>query len=173
MTSRAVRSHFTSGTRKSASSRVFSPSSDSAAASSLRSISMATDRASVSTTSIGRRRRMAGNRRSAMAAAKRMEARSRAKRSRTPGRNTLTATVCAFSPSPMRALCTCAIEAAAIAGPNSLNSLSIGMSKEASMVRTASSRGKGGSRSCRVSRSAAARTPTTSGRVARNWPNLT
>ena len=33
--------------------------------------------------------------------------------------------------------------------------------------------GNGGIRSCRVSRSRASATPTTSGRVARNWPSFT
>ena len=51
-TSLAVRSQSTVGTRKSGSSSVFSAISDSAAASSRRSISIATERRSVSTTSI-------------------------------------------------------------------------------------------------------------------------
>ena len=55
-TSRAVRSQSTVGTRKSASSRVFSAISDSAAASSRKSISIATERASVATASTGRSR---------------------------------------------------------------------------------------------------------------------
>ena len=66
-TSRAVRSHSGCGTRKLGSSRVFSASSDMAAASSRRSISMATDRASVSTTSCGRSRLASGTKRSNMA----------------------------------------------------------------------------------------------------------
>ena len=40
-------------------------------------------------------------------------------------------------------------------------------------MRTPLPRGKGGMRSCSRSRSRAAATPTMSGRVARNWPNLT
>ena len=69
------------GTRKSGSSLVFSAISDSAAASSRRSISIATERASVSTTSTSRRRRASA--RIALGAAARRSSnasRSRAKR---------------------------------------------------------------------------------------------
>ncbi len=42
-----------------------------------------------------------------------------------------------------------------------------------SIFTTATARGNGGIRSCSVSRSRATETPTTSGRVARNWPSFT
>ncbi len=60
-TSRAVSSHSTPGTRKPSSAAVSSAISESAAASSRRSISIATERASVSTTATGLRRRAAGS----------------------------------------------------------------------------------------------------------------
>ena len=46
-------------------------------------------------------------------------------------------------------------------------------SKRARSAASASACGNGGMRSCRLSRSRATSTPTTSGRVARNWPSLT
>ena len=54
-----------------------------------------------------------------MPAAKNMSARSRWKRHSTPGRRILTATSRSLSPSRTLARCTCAIEAAATASPNS------------------------------------------------------
>ena len=84
--------------------------------------------------------------------------RSRAKPSRTPGRTTLTATVSSPSGVRMRALCTCAIEAAAIGSLNSRKSSSMGRPSAISTMRTASARGKGGIRSCSRSRSRAAAT---------------
>ena len=87
-----VRSQSTEGTAKSGSSRVFSAISDSAAASSRRSISMATERDSVSTISIERSRRASADQDSAVRAANISEPRSRRKRSAIWGRSTLTAT---------------------------------------------------------------------------------
>ena len=59
-TSRPVRSQSTAGTRKPGSSRVFSASSESAAASSRMSISILVVWASASVISTGRSRRVAG-----------------------------------------------------------------------------------------------------------------
>ena len=75
-TSRAVRSQSTVGTRKSRSSRVFSAISESAAASSRKSISSATERASVATTSTSRKRRASADTRSPVRAAKKKASRS-------------------------------------------------------------------------------------------------
>ena len=88
---RAVRSQSTAGTRKSGSSLVFSAISEIAAASSRRSISMVTERASVSTTSIMRSRRASAD---PLGSARREIERVEigAKRRSTPGRSTFTAT---------------------------------------------------------------------------------
>ncbi len=169
-TSRAVNSQSGFGTRKSPSSRVFSPNSDSAAASSLRSISMATERISVSTTSTKRRRLASALQPSASSAPRRMALRSRANRSRTPGRSTLTATL---RPSCVSAGCTCAIEAAATGGSKAWNASETGRPSACATIRSASACGKGGIRSCSEERSFATFMPTRSGRVARNWPNFT
>ena len=114
----AVRSQSTAGTRKSGSSLVFSAISESAAASSRRSISIATERRSVSTTSIMRSRRASAERLSAWRAAKVKASRSTRKRRSTPGRSTFTATGLRPSGVATSARCTCAIEAAATGGPN-------------------------------------------------------
>ena len=87
-----VRSQSTVGTRKSGSSRVFSAISDSAAASSRRSISIVTERDIVLMTSISRSRRASAECVSALCATKKKSARSRRKRAATFGRSTLTAT---------------------------------------------------------------------------------
>ena len=137
-TSRSVRSHSGSGTRKSASSRVFSASSESAAASRRRSISIATERASVSTTSRARRRLASGTKRSNSRAAKRIACSSRANCSRTPGRITLTATSRPPAASARRAWCTCAIEAAAIGSLKLANRRSSGRPSAISTILTAS-----------------------------------
>ena len=134
---------------------------------------MVTERASVSTTPTGRRRRISGKKRSRVLAAKAMAARSRRNLARTPGRNTFTATVRSPSGPATVALWTWAMEAAAIGSLSEENTAESGRPKDAEMIASASDRGKGGIRSCRDSRSRATRTPTTSGRVARNWPNLT
>ena len=130
--------------------------------------SIRTLRASVSTTSTMRRRRASAEWRSARRAAKYMSERSRAKRRSTPGRNTLTATSRSPTSSRTRARCTCAIEAAATAGPKLTNTASSGFSKADTIAASASLCGNGGSLSCRLSRSSAIAAPTTSGRVARN-----
>ncbi len=97
MTSRVVRSQSIAGARISGSSFEFSANSDAAAASSRKSISIRTERARVSTTWTGRRRRISGAARSASRAAKNMSARSRANRRSIPARSTFTAT--GFAPS--------------------------------------------------------------------------
>ena len=97
MTSRVVRSQSIAGARISGSSFEFSANSEAAAASRRKSISIRTERASVSTTWTRRRRRISGAHRSASRAAKNMSARSRAKRRSTPARSTFTAT--GFAPS--------------------------------------------------------------------------
>ncbi|CAM5218935.1 hypothetical protein BTHI11S_00858 [Bosea thiooxidans] len=168
--SRAVSCQSGSGTRKSASSFVFSANSERAAASSRRSISIATERARVSTTPVKRRRRASAERASAVSAPKRIAARSRLKRSRMPGRRILTAT---SRPSFSRARWTWAIEAAATGSLNSTKIASSFSSCAASTMARASAIEKAGIRSCRADRSSAIFMPTTSGRVARNWPNLT
>ena len=117
-TSLAVRSQSTAGTRKSGSALVFSAISDSAAASSRRSISSATERRKVSTVSISRSRRASADRLSACCAAKVKASRSTRKRRSTFGRSTFTATGLLPSGVATSARCTCAIEAAATAGPN-------------------------------------------------------
>jgi hypothetical protein len=72
-----------------------------------------------------------------------------------------------------RALCTWAIEAAATASPNAMNTVSIGEPNAASSAATAVARSAGAMRSCSFSSSEATLAPTMSGRVARNWPSLT
>ncbi len=134
-TSRVVRSQSISGARNSGSRIRFSANSDAAAASRRKSISMRTLRASVSTTSTRRRRRRLGSKRSAVRAAKNISERSRAKRRSTPGRSSLTATSRSPSLVRTRARCTCAIEAAATASPNSTNTVSILAPKDASTRR--------------------------------------
>ena len=97
----------------------------------------------------------APRRRSARRAARRRTCRRDRVRNaaRRPGRSTLTAT----SRSPLRvatsARCTWAIEAAATASPNSTNTSSIGAPNAASTRATATSRGHGAMRSCRLSSS--------------------
>ena len=133
-TVRAVRSQSTAGTRKSGSSFVLSRISAMAAASSRRSISIVTERASVSTTSMSRSRRASAEWRSALRAAKYSVSRSDLKRRSMPGRSTFTASVCPSA----SALCTCAIEAAATAGPNEANSSRSGLPSAAATVASAS-----------------------------------
>jgi hypothetical protein len=75
--------------------------------------------------------------------------------------------------SNISARCTCAIEAAATGGPNTANVSDTGRSKAAATMRSASTCANGAILSCSDSRSRASTTPTTSGRVARNWPSFT
>ena len=65
------------------------------------------------------------------------------------------------------------MEAAATGGPNSAYSVSTGAPSASLITLRASSVPKGAIRSWRFSRSRASAAPTMSGRVARNWPNLT
>jgi|GEM_PF-6059362 len=95
---------------------------------------------------------------------------SRRKACSIPGRSTLTATVL---PSGVTALCTCAIEAAAMAGLNSVNNSSTGAPSSSATMRRASASSKGGTRSCSERSSAAISAPTTSGRVESIWPSFT
>ena len=125
-----VRSQSTVGTRKSGSSRVFSAISDSAAASSRRSISIATERDMVLMTSISRSRRASAEWASALCATKKKSARSRRKRAATLGRSTLTATEVRTPSRSVSPRCTCAIEAAATAGPKLANACATGRSSE-------------------------------------------
>ena len=173
-TSRAVRSQSTAGTRKSVSSRVFSAISESAAASSRKSISIATERASVATASTGRSRCASSDRLSALRAAKKKASRSDLKRRSMPGRRIFTATGFA------RAV---GLDLGAMhlrdrgGGDRRARSWhrprSSGLPKAAATTASASLCGNGAILSCRLSRSRAICLPTTSGRVARNWPSLT
>ena len=172
-TSFDVRSQSTVGTRKSVSLALFSANSEAAAASSRKSISMRTERARVSTTSTMRRRRASAKWRSAKRAAKNMSERSREKRFSTPGRRIFTATSRSPCSSRTRALWTCAMEAAASGSASSMKVSWSGRPKAASMVLTAMARPKGSMRSCSISSSRTTLGPTTSGRVARNWPSFT
>ncbi len=95
---------------------------------------------------------------------------SRASRSRTPGRSTLTAT---WRPSGVTARWTCATEAEPIgSGSTEANRLSSGRPKLASISRRIAAKGTGGTLSCKVIRLRAASSPTMSGRVASAWPSL-
>ena len=117
-TSRAVRSQSTAGTRKSGSSLVFSAISDSAAASSRRSISIATERRQrVDDLDQAQPPRLG---RQALGVARREDegVEIARKRRSTPGRSTFTATGLRPSAVATSARCTCAIEAAATGGPN-------------------------------------------------------
>ena len=125
-----VRSQSTVGTRKSGSSRVFSAISDSAAASSRRSISIATERDIVLMTSISRSRRASAECASALCATKKKSARSRRKRAATLGRSTLTATDLRTPSRSVSPRCTCAIEAAATGGPRLANACATGRSSD-------------------------------------------
>ena len=173
ITSRVVRLQSTTGARTSGSSFEFSTNSDAAAASSRKSISMRTERASVSTTWASRRRRNSGARLSANRAANAMSERSRPKRRSVPARSTLTATGRKPSLVCTSARWTWAIEAAATGSPKLSNSDSIFMPKEASTMATAISRLIGATRSCSRSSSMATLPPTMSGRVERNCPSFT
>ena len=134
-----------------ASSLVFSAISESAAASRRKSISIATERASVSTTSISRSRRASAD--SALGDARdeaqRCEIARRSARS-TPGRSTFTATAREPSRVAISARCTCAIEAAATGAPKLTNSASTGLREGAARRRLPPTAcGNGGIRSCR------------------------
>jgi hypothetical protein len=96
---------------------VFSAISDSAAASSRRSISMPTERASVRTISISFSRRASAESASMWRAANISASRSTLKLCCTFGRNTFTAATRRTPFVSISARCTCAIEAAATAGP--------------------------------------------------------
>ena len=173
-TSLVVRSQSTGGTRKSGSSLVFSAISESAAASSRKSISTVTERRKVSTTSTSRSRRASAERSSAWRATKLKARRSAWKRCSTPGRSTLTATARGPSAVATSARCTCAIEAAATAGPEA---------REHRARRPARTTPRpppppppaetAASGPAAVPDRGASAAPTTSGRVARNWPSLT
>ena len=128
-----VRSQSTAGTRKSGSSRVFSAISDSAAASSRRSISIATERDIVLMTSISRSRRASAECASALCATKKKSPRSRRKREATLGRSTLTATDLRTPSRSVSPRCTCAIEAAATGGPRLTNACATGRSSDAAI----------------------------------------
>ena len=156
-TSLVVRSQSTAGTRKSGSSLVFSAISESAAASSRKSISIMTERRNVSTTSTSRSRRASAERFSACCAAKVKAARSAWKRRSTPGRSTLTATARGSAAVATVARCTCAIEAAATGGPKLAKTAATGLPNDAATAASASACGNGGIWSCRRSRSRAKR----------------
>ena len=94
---------------------MFSAISDSAAASSRKSISSATERRNVSTTSTSRRRRASAEKLSALRATKVKASRSARKRRSIPGRTIFTATARRPSAVATSPRCTCAIEAAATA----------------------------------------------------------
>ena len=116
-----VRSQSTAGTRKSGSSRVFSAISDSAAASSRRSISIATERDIVLMTSISRSRRASAECARPCRATKK-KSRGRGGSARAIGPEHLDGDRAARRrPAPISARCTWAIEAAATGGPNATN----------------------------------------------------
>ncbi len=92
---------------------------------------------------------------------------------RTPGRITLTATLVGTPSRSTSAAWTCAMEAAATGSPKLRKSSPTGRPSEPSMAATESAIGKVSMRSCSSARSSAMSLPTTSGRVARNWPSLT
>ena len=172
-TSRAVRSQSTAGTRKSGSSLVFSAISESAAASKRRSISIPIERRSVSTTSTSRSLLASAEIFSALRAANVKASRSTLNRRSMPGRNTFTATAREPPQVVTAARCTCAMEAAATGPPKQVNRSASGLPNAVSTARSACACANGAILSCSVSSSRAKATPTTSGRVARNWPNLT
>ena len=169
-TPRPVRRQSTRGTRKPGSPAKFSASSDAAAASNRRSISISTDFSRVRAISTGFSRRRAGCVRSISRPSHIKRSRSRAKARAIPGRRILTAT---SLPSLVTAKCTCAIEAAATGtSSNARNRLSTGQPNSASIEARASRVGNGGSRSCSSARSAATSSPSRSARVASIWPSL-
>ena len=71
------------------------------------------------------------------------------------------------------ARCTCAIEAAATAGPNDANSFASGRPSASATAAPPRPAGTAPSGPAAISRSRASASPTTSGRVARNWPSFT
>ncbi len=172
-----VRRQSMPGTRRRPSGRAWSPAmlsaiSEMAAASRRRSISISTLRASVSTTAIGRSRRVGGSQRSIWRAAKTKASRSRRKRFSMPGRRIFTATSRHTPLSMATALCTWAMEAAATGGPNAAKWSSSRPPSCSSTDARASFIENGGSLSCRWPRSLASSGPMRSARVARNWPSL-
>ena len=163
------------GTRNSGSSRVFSASSDSAAASRRRSISIATERASVSTTSSGRRR-----------------ARLRGERSSSRGREAHRLEVAGEALADAGPQHLDRDDALAVARSSAARDAPARSRRRRPARRTRRTRCRAGGRArprpCEprrpgaetaacgpaASRDRARRaTPTMSGRVARNWPNLT
>ena len=169
-TRRAVRSQSTRGTRKPSSSAQFSASSEAAAASSRRSISIRVEAAMVCTTATGLSLRLLGCSRSTQAAIQAKKSRSRVISRSMSGRSTLTAT---GSPSLVTAKCTCAIDAAATGRSSKLaNRSSTGRPSSSSIMRRAMAGSKGSSASCSRDRSSARCWPSRSARVARLWPSL-
>ena len=96
------------------------------------------------------------------------------KRRSTPGRSTLTATALR-PPSAMRPRrgAPARSRRRRPADRTTRTSCVSGLPSAAATVRSASACGNGAILSCSVSRSRASATPTTSGRVARNWPSFT
>ena len=111
---------------------------------------------------------------SAMRAAKQKASRSRLKRRSMPGRRIFTAT--ARGPAVARDRrpgAPARSRPRRPAGPKLAKTSVSGLPNAAATTASASACGNGGIWSCRLSRSRAIAVPTTSGRVARNWPSLT
>ena len=171
---RAVRSQSTAGTRKSGSPWCSPPSRTARRLRAAGPSRCAPSGAALSATRSAAAAAPRPRTLSALRAAKMKASRSTAKRRSMPGRSTFTAT--GFGPSAMTtsARCTCAIEAAATAGPNETNSFASGL-PSASLDRSLRPRpaGTAASGPAAISRSRASAMPTTSGRVARNCPSFT
>ena len=128
-----------------------------------------------SATSRGRRRLPSANRRSTQPASMWMSARSWSITLSMPGRSTFTATSRVWpSRSVSVAKCTCAMEALATGSRSKRVKMApSGRPKAFSMMATASSGAKGGTRSCSKASSSATSGGSKSRRVESTWPNFT
>ena len=127
------------------------------------------------TTSLGLRRLPSTDKRSTQLANMRMRLKSLLMTLSMPGRNTFTATS-RLTPlrSTIAAKCTCAIDALATGCKvNSVNISPKGLANARSMMATACSEGKGGTRSCSLANSSAISKGSKSRRVESTWPNFT
>ena len=162
---RPTPSQTTAGPVMKPSLAMMAASSSAPAASKRRSSSRFNARITVPAKAASSSRRVVGISRSAIRAASNRTALSCATSCSMPGRSTFTAT---GVPSIRVALCACAIEAAATAGPSSANTASIGLPRAASTAARACAWGKGARRSFRCDRSSAKGSPKISARVAKN-----
>ena len=127
------------------------------------------------TTSLGFSRLPSTDRRSTQLAIIRIRLKSLLMTSSMPGRNTFTATS-RLTPlrSTIAAKCTCAIDALATGWKvNSVNTSPNGLPNARSMMATACSDGKGGTRSCSIANSSATSKGSKSRRVESTCPNFT